>query len=265
MNSQFNNISERRVTQFQNVNGRLIEMDNSMNLQFGTTNDKVDASFNYISETLDTQFKNVSERLTKMGIAMDTQFNNINEVLKTYIDPVKDFVGRMDLQFNQTQLNFQDMNKTIDAQVKDNLSLGKVFEDYLSSHLPKYFEAHQASTKHIVDELFIKHSEKLSNQTHSQIEDQEGSLYAMENKLDNLDVNVKQLIDNIAFLDDHSKKCTDKVLGEKIHNAISYGFTNLNTHVEDMVKAVIRIKEESILTNYDVHTNNSQTESSEEN
>ena len=87
----------------------------------------------------------------------------------------------------------------------------------------------------------------------------------MENKLNNLDVNVKQLIDNIAFLDDHSKKCTDKELGEKIHNAISYGFANLNTHVEDMVKAVIRIKEESILTNYDAHTNNSQTESSEEN
>ena len=80
----------------------------------------------------------------------------------------------------------------------------------------------------------------------------------MENKLDDLDVNVKKLIDNIAFLDDHSKKCTDKELGEKIHDAISYGFTNLNTHVEDMVNAVKRIKEESILTNYEVHTGENQ-------
>ena len=177
MNSQFNNISERRVTQFQNVNGRLIEMDNSMNLQFVTTNDKVDASFNYISETLDTQFKNVSERLTKMGIAMDTQFNNINEVLKTYIDPVKDIGASMDT----------------------------------------------------------------------------------------LDTHVKKLLGNIAFLEDFSEKSTDKVLGEKIHNAIANGFTNLNSHVEDIVTEVKRIKEETILTNYDAHTNNSQTESSEEN
>ena len=202
--------------------------------------ESMNAQFNNISERRVKQFQNISERLTEMGDAMD-------------------------LQFNQTQLNFQDMNKTIDAQVKDNLSLGKVFEDYLSSHLPKYFEAHQASTKHIVDELFIKYNQQLQNQTHSQIEDQEGSLVAIETKMDSLDSHVKKLLGNIAFLEDFSEKSTDKELGDKIHYAIANGFTNLNSHVEDIVTEVKRIKEETILTNYDVHTNNSQTESLEEN
>ena len=204
--------------------------------------ESMNAQFNNISERRVKQFQNVSERLTEMGNAMD-------------------------LQFNQTQLNFQNMDKAIDEQVKDKLSLSifQTLRDYLSSHLPKYFEAHQASTKHIVDELFIKYNQQLQDQTHSQIEDQEGSLVAIETKMDSLDSHVKKLLGNIAFLEDFSEKSTDKELGDKIHYAIANGFTNLNSHVEDIVTEVKRIKEETILTNYDVHTNNSQTESLEEN
>ena len=206
-----------------------------------------------IHESMNAQFNNISERRVK-------QFQNVSERLT-------EMVNAMDLQFNQTQLNFQNMDKAIDEQVKDKLSLSifQTLRDYLSSHLPKYFEAHQASTKHIVDELFIKYNQQLQDQTHSQIEDQEGSLVAIETKMDSLDSHVKKLLGNIAFLEDFSEKSTDKELGDKIHYAIANGFTNLNSHVEDIVTEVKRIKEETILTNYDVHTNNSQTESLEEN
>ena len=199
--------------------------------------------------------------IARLHDSMNAQFNHIVELLTTsikapswYIDPAKDVNPRLTQMGDAIDVQFKNIEKSI---LDRYLAL-----DNFKNELPKYFEAHQDSTKHIIDELFIKYwgwySEKLSNQTHSQIEDQEGSLYAMENKLDDLDVNVKKLIDNIAFLDDHSKKCTDKELGEKIHDAISYGFTNLNTHVEDMVNAVKRIKEESILTNYEVHTGENQ-------
>ena len=195
--------------------------------------------------------------IARLHDSMNAQFNQIIEMLTTsikapswYIDPAKDVNPRLTQMGDAIDVQFKNIEKSI---LDRYLAL-----DNFKNELPKYFEAHQASTKHIIDELFIKYSEKLNNQTHSQIEDQEGSLYAMENKLDDLDVNVKKLIDNIAFLDDHSKKCTDKELGEKIHDAISYGFTNLNTHVEDMVNAVKRIKEESILTNYEVHTGENQ-------
>ena len=80
----------------------------------------------------------------------------------------------------------------------------------------------------------------------------------MENKLETLDNHVKRLLNNIAYLEEFSAKSTDKELGEKIHNAIANGFTNLNTHVEDIVTEVKRIKEESILTNYNAHTNNNE-------
>ena len=199
--------------------------------------------------------------IARLHDSMNAQFNHIVELLTTsikapswYIDPAKDVNPRLTQMGDAIDVQFKNIEKSI---LDRYLAL-----DNFKNELPKYFEAHQDSPKHIIDELFIKYwgwySEKLSNQTHSQIEDQEGSLYAMENKLDDLDVNVKKLIDNIAFLDDHSKKCTDKELGEKIHDAISYGFTNLNTHVEDMVNAVKRIKEESILTNYEVHTGENQ-------
>ena len=195
--------------------------------------------------------------IARLHDSMNAQFNHIVELLTTsikapswYIDPAKDVNPRLTQMGDAIDAQFKNIEKSI---LNRYLAL-----DNFKNELPKYFDSHQTSTKHIIDELFIKYSEKLNNQTHSQIEDQEGSLYAMENKLDDLDVNVKKLIDNIAFLDDHSKKCTDKELGEKIHDAISYGFTNLNTHVEDMVNAVKRIKEESILTNYEVHTGENQ-------
>ena len=195
--------------------------------------------------------------IARLHDSMNAQFNHIVELLTTsikapswYIDPAKDVNPRLTQMGDAIDAQFKNIEKSI---LNRYLAL-----DNFKNELPKYFDSHQTSTKHIIDELFIKYSEKLNNQTHSQIEDQEGSLYAMEIKLDDLDVNVKKLIDNIAFLDDHSKKCTDKELGEKIHDAISYGFTNLNTHVEDMVNAVKRIKEESILTNYEVHTGENQ-------
>ena len=267
--------------------------DNSIAEIYGAVND-IDNKFDDLENTIsgiedsienmgDLDFSNldiVSDKVDDLNATLDnTDLEELNSDLNTMTKICTDnradiarLHDSMNAQFNTLSEPYHNVNErltemgnAIDAQVKDNLSLGKVFEDYLSSHLPKYFEAHQASTKHIVDELFIKHSEKLSNQTHSQIEDQESSLVAIETKMDSLDSHVKKLLGNIAFLEDFSEKSTDKELGDKIHYAITNGFTNLNSHVEDIVTEVKRIKEETILTNYDAHTNNSQTESLEEN
>ena len=218
--------------------------------------ESMNAQFNNISERRVKQFQNVSERLTEMSNATDVQFNNMKETW-----------------FNQ-ELTIQ---KLIEDTINDKLLKpiahinSKITSDetgiinFIQVSLPQYFETMKGSLEHLIDEKFIKYNQQLQDQTHSQIEDQEGSLVAIETKMDTLDSHVKKLLGNIAFLEDFSEKSTDKELGDKIHYAIANGFTNLNSHVEDIVTEVKRIKEETILTNYDAHTNNSQTESLEEN
>ena len=218
--------------------------------------ESMNAQFNNISERRVKQFQNVSERLTEMGNATDVQFNNMKETW-----------------FRQ-ELTIQ---KLIEDTINDKLFKpiahinSKITSDetgiinFIQVSLPQYFETMKGSLEHLIDEKFIKYNQQLQDQTHSQIEDQEGSLVAIETKMDTLDSHVKKLLGNIAFLEDFSEKSTDKELGDKIHYAIANGFTNLNSHVEDIVTEVKRIKEETILTNYDAHTNNSQTESLEEN
>ena len=230
MNAQFNTLSEP----YHNVNERLTEMGNA----------------------IDTQFSNISERLTQIGDATDIQFNNMKETW-----------------FRQ-ELAIQ---KLIEDTINDKLMKpiahinSKVTSDetgivnFIQVNLPKYFETMKGSLEHLIDEKFIKYNQQLKDQTHNQIEDQEGFLVTIETKMETLDTHVKKLLGNIAFLEDFSEKSTDKELGDKIHYAITNGFTNLNSHVEDIVTEVKRIKEEAILTNYDAHTNNSQNESLEEN
>jgi archaellum component FlaC len=189
--------------------------------------------------------------LTKISTDVRSDVARLHDSVNSQFDTLTNMVESTNTQFNS-------LTTTIDAQVKENLSLGRTFENYLESYMPKYFDTMKNSIENVIDEKFAKHNQELKDQTHSQLEDQEGTLFAMENKLETLDNHVKRLLSNIAYLEEFSAKSTDKELGEKIHNAIANGFTNLNCHVEDIVTEVKRIKEESILTNYNAHTNNNE-------